>query len=169
LRVQKKNEKDATLMTIRGQMDQSTQEESLTVRKLLGLDPSAQEFSIVYASIAKDNREIAILSRSILEIIIDLASYIEVPQAHVEEKRVNATYGEEAPAGISLPPLIRIYSSPEKPADAFIAVPYHDYWFWIDDRDLPSKRMFSFLMFIFTLQNLFAPGGRLCYTGGGSR
>jgi hypothetical protein len=39
----------------------------------------------------------------------------------------------------------------EKDADAFVAVPHHGYWYWIDDRDLPSKRMFSFLMFIFTL------------------
>ena len=48
-------------------------------------------------------------------------------------------------------------SSGEKPADAFVSVPYRDYWFWIDDRDLPSKRMFSFLMFIFTLVE---PGGK---------
>jgi hypothetical protein len=32
-----------------------------------------------------------------------------------------------------------------------VAVPYRDYWFWIDDRDVPSKAMFSFLMFVFTL------------------
>lgn len=48
-------------------------------------------------------------------------------------------------------PLIRIYSSPEKPTDAFVEVPYHGYWLWIDDRDLPSKRVFSFVMFIFSL------------------
>lgn len=44
-----------------------------------------------------------------------------------------------------------IRNSRAKEADAFVAVPYHGYWFWIDDRDLPSKRMFSFIMFIFTL------------------
>jgi hypothetical protein len=38
-----------------------------------------------------------------------------------------------------------------KPDDALVAVPYRGYWFWIDDRDMPSKAMFSFLMFIFTL------------------
>jgi hypothetical protein len=150
LRVKKTNEKEATLMTFRGRLDNVAEEDSLAVRKLLGLDPRAQEFSVAYASIAKNDQELAILSRSILEIIIDLASYIDVPDVHVEEKRVNRTEIDASPGG-SLSPLIRIHSSPQKPADAFAAVPYHGYWFWIDDRDLPSKRMFSFLMFIFTL------------------
>ncbi|NLI80341.1 MAG: hypothetical protein GX443_01455 [Deltaproteobacteria bacterium] len=151
LRVQKTTEKDATLMTIRGKVDEATSEESFAIRRMLGLDPTAQEFSIVYASTAKNDRELAILSRSILEIIIDLASFIDVPDIHVEEKRVNPTQRDDSGPGGPSAPLIRIHSSREKPADAFVAVPYRGYWFWIDDRDLPSKRMFSFLMFIFTL------------------
>lgn len=30
-------------------------------------------------------------------------------------------------------------------------MPFRDGWFWIDDRDYPSKRLFSFLMFVMTL------------------
>ncbi len=48
-------------------------------------------------------------------------------------------------------PLIRIHSSSEKPGDAFVSIPYRDSYFWIDDRDLMSKKIFSFLMFVFTL------------------
>jgi hypothetical protein len=48
-------------------------------------------------------------------------------------------------------PLIRILSSSQSPPDAFAAVPYQQDWYWIDDKDLPSKRMFSFIMFLFTL------------------
>jgi hypothetical protein len=151
LRVQKTNERDATLMTIRSKMNEPTEADSLAVRTMLGLDPKAQEFTIAYASVAKNDRELAILSRSILEIIIDLASFIEVPEDHVEEKRVNPTQVEDSPSGGSVSPLIRIRCSRERSGDSFVAVPYHGYWFWIDDRDLPSKRMFSFLMFIFTL------------------
>ncbi|MCE5333109.1 MAG: hypothetical protein LLG06_00820 [Desulfobacteraceae bacterium] len=151
LRVQKKNDREATLLTLRGKVDKATHEDSLAVRKMLELDPKAQDFTIAYGAVAKNDRELAILSRSILEIIIDLASYIEVPEIHVAEKRVNPTQMEESALSGFLSPLIRIRSSREKPADVFIAVPYHDFWFWIDDRDLPSKRMFTFLMFIFTL------------------
>lgn len=151
LRVQKKNEKEATLMTLRGKQDEAVERESVAARKMLGLDPQAQEFSVVYAAIPRDDREVAILSRSILDIIIDLASFIDVPEAHVAEKRVTPTIQEEAGPGGSVSPLIQIHSSRDKPGDAFAAVPYRGYWFWIDDRDLPSKRIFSFLMFMFTL------------------
>ena len=33
----------------------------------------------------------------------------------------------------------------------FSSVYYRGHWFWIDDKNLRSKRFFSFLMFIFTL------------------
>src|SRR5436189_79651 len=73
------------------------------------------------------------------------------PPAHVAEQRVSPMAGpDQGPSG-PLRPLLQIKSSRERPADAFVMVPYRDYWFWIDDRDIPSKRMFSFIMFIFTL------------------
>ena len=151
LRVQKTNETEGVLMGFRGKVDASVEEDTRFVRKTLGLDPAAGEFRVAYGSIAKDDKEIAILSRSMLEILIDLASNIEVPAVHVGEKRVNPTMSEDTVQGAPVPPLIMIHSSAEKPADAFIAVPYRDYWFWIDDRDLRSKLLFSFLMFVFSL------------------
>src|SRR5262249_43011970 len=59
-------------------------------------------------------------------------------------------YTGAGPSG-PIRPLIRIGSSLDRPSDAFLAVPYRGYWFWIDDRDMGSKRLFSFLMFMFTL------------------
>jgi hypothetical protein len=46
-------------------------------------------------------------------------------------------------------PLIRILSSPQRPEDFFAAVPYRRDWYWIDDKDFPSKHLFSFVMFLF--------------------
>jgi hypothetical protein len=142
---------EGVIMSIRGKVDASVEEDRLWVRKTLGLDPAEDEFKVVYGSITKDDKEIAMLSRSILEIIIDLASYIEVPVVHVEEKQVNPTMLEEMVQDIPVPPLIKIHSSNVKPEDAFIAVSYQDYWFWINKRDLRSKSLFSFLMMIFSL------------------
>jgi hypothetical protein len=46
---------------------------------------------------------------------------------------------------------MRIHSSPDRAAQAFISVPYRDHWFWIDDRDLTTKRNFALLMLLFSL------------------
>lgn len=152
LRVEKKTEKEGTLLTFRGKVSEETIEDSRWVRKTLGLNPEGENFNVVYGSIAKDDREIAIQSRSILEILVDLSSLIEVPQEHVDERIVNPTMVEKAPAGGTAPaPLLRIHSSRTRPEHAFIAIPYQDYWFYLDNRDYPSKRIFSFIMFIFAL------------------
>jgi len=120
------------------------------IRQLLGLDPGAREFRVGYGSVASD-KEIAILTRSALEILVDLSSFITVPEEHIAERRVSPTAAaEEGPAG-PVRPLIQIKSSRDRPADAFVAVSYRDFWFWIDDRDVSSKRMFSFIMFVFAL------------------
>jgi hypothetical protein len=46
---------------------------------------------------------------------------------------------------------MRIQCSSQEPEDAFVAVTYSNQWFWIDDGDLMSKKIFSFSMFVFTL------------------
>jgi hypothetical protein len=151
LRVQKTGDMEGMVMIFRGKVDPALEEDKLFVRKTLGLDPAGGEFRVVYGSIARDDKEIAILSRSVLEIIIDLGSTIEVPAAHVEEKRTNPTLTEKTATGEIIPPLIRIQSSREKPGDAFLAIPYRDHWFWIDDKDLRSKLIFSFTTYLFAL------------------
>ncbi len=151
MRFKKREKEEATFMVIRGERDPEIVALSAEVRKILGLDPHANEFNVVYGTISKDDKEIAILTRSILEVIIDLSADIEVPAAHVEEKRVSPTHLEESVQGGKILPLIRIHSSSKKPDDAFVSVPYRNSHFWIDDRDLMSKKMFSFLMFVFTL------------------
>ncbi|WP_090311260.1 hypothetical protein [Pseudomonas linyingensis] len=120
------------------------------VAQLLGLDSSAREYQVIYGTVASHDREIALLTRSIYEILVDIASYISVPEAHVAEKRVRPTAeGDIGPSG-AIPPLIRIGSSAEPPVDPFVAVPYQGYWFYIDNRDIPSKQIFSSIMFLFT-------------------
>ena len=140
-----------TVMIIKGRIPQEVEDERHAVRQILGLNQAADEFSVAYGSVAQNDQEIAILSRSVLEILIDLASYIDVPAVHIEEKRVIASFIDETSAGQPVTPLIKINSSLTKPGDALVAVPYRGYWFWIDDHDIASKAMFSFLMFIFTL------------------
>jgi hypothetical protein len=151
LRLQRTDHNEAILMTFRGKVDAATAEAILAVRHLLGLDPAAQEIRVVYGSVAANDKELAILSRSILEILVDLSSFISVPEADVVEHRVGPTQEDEVGSQGPIPPLIRIGNAAERPADTFAAVRYRGHWFAIDDRDIPSKRLFTFLIFIFTL------------------
>jgi hypothetical protein len=55
----------------------------------------------------------------------------------------------EGNQGLTLPILGFILSS--EPGDAFVSVRYRNSYFWIDDRDLRSKIVFSFLMLVFNM------------------
>jgi hypothetical protein len=151
MRVKKTDENEITILNLTGKVDASVHEDSLLVRKSLGLDPAQEEFRVVYASKATDDKEIALLTRSLLQIINNLAADVEVPEAHLAEKFVRQIRPEITPSGAPVPPLIKIRSSPSRPDNAFVAVPYQMYWFWIDNRDPKSKGLFSFLMFLFSL------------------
>ena len=150
MRFKKIDKEEAALLVIRGKRDPAIEALSVEVRRILGLDPQANDFQVVYGAIPRDDKEIAILTRSILEVLVDLSADIEVPATDVQEKRVSPTFAETV-GGEKIRPLIRIQNSPEKPGDAFVSVSYRDSYFWIDDRDLMSKKIFSFLMFVFTL------------------
>jgi hypothetical protein len=151
MRFTRKEKEEATFMVIRGERDPAIEALSAEVRKILGLDPHAKEVNVVYGAGSRNDKEIAILTRSILEVLIDISADIEVPATHVKEKRVSPTHVEEAVKEGRIKPLIRIQSSSGKPDDAFVSVPYRNSHFWIDDKDMMSKRIFSFLMFVFTL------------------
>jgi hypothetical protein len=151
LRVKKSGDQVGSLLVFSKKPNPAIDAERDEVRKLLGLDPQATEFNVVYGSVAANDKEIALLTRSVLEILSDLSSYIDVPAADVEQKRTFASPAPELVNGALVPSPMHILSSPQKPDDAFAAVPYGKDWYWIDDKDFPSKRLFSFIMFLFTL------------------
>jgi len=92
-----------------------------------------------------------------MEILGELAAYIDVPEAHLAEQSATPTMVEEEALAVGIPPLIRVKSGSEKPDDAFATVRYRDHWFWIDHQDLESKRVFSFLMILFSLAESGTP------------
>lgn len=117
---------------------------------LLGLQPGLREVRVNYGLIPSGDDEMALLTRSMLQIMIQLAINIDVPPEHIADGRTipaAATTGDKANGRN----LINIHYSKEKPADAFSAAKYRDYWYWIDDRDFKSKRTFAFLMILFSL------------------
>jgi hypothetical protein len=148
MRVKPIGKKKAVVLFFRSKFSDEIAKDINTVRQLLGLNADAKEIRVVYGAFSADDQELAILTRSMFQIMIDLASYIDVPAKDINEGRVTLASDENV-SGI--PPLIRIRSDASRPEDALVAVSYRDNWFWIDDRDLASKRIFSFLMMLFSL------------------
>jgi hypothetical protein len=86
-----------------------------------------------------------------LEILLEVAYGIDVPEAHVSEGRTAAATRFASAQNLHGRPLIHVHSSASQPPKPFSAVRYRDTWFWIDDSDLGSKRVFTFLMMFFSL------------------
>jgi hypothetical protein len=86
------------------------------------------------------------LTRSAYRILASLSAFVQVPDAHLTEGRA-PTLG--SPEGGR--PRFTVLSGPKKPNDCFAAVCYRGYWFWIDDRDMESKRTMMYLMVILAL------------------
>ena len=93
--------------------------------------------------------QLTMQTRSMLQVMVALATYVDVPAEDVAGGRALAV----PPLPEAEGPLFRVHCSARRPRDAFCAVRYRDRWFWVDDRDLPSKRMISFVNFLFTLVN----------------
>jgi hypothetical protein len=154
-RVKSEGKQKATVLFFRAKPGAETLKEMKNVRELLGLNMDSWEFRVVYGSVAADDKEIAIQTRSMLQIMAELASNIEVPEKDVAEGRVYAP-PVEAPG---FEPLIRVQTGDSLPADAYVGIRYRKQWFWIDDRDLSSKRMFAFSMLLFSLTETGPRGG----------
>jgi len=149
--VSKESKQEGTIFIISEKnLSSEVQADRALVRKLLGLRPDLKEIKIVYGTVSGKDDVIAMQTRSGFQLLTQLGSYIEVPPEHIAEGR---TYPQIQRSGdaLSLPPLIKIHVEKSLPTDAFAAIKYRDYWYWIDDRDYQSKGIFTFLMIIMTL------------------
>jgi hypothetical protein len=150
-RIERKDKQDTAIVVFRRKKDRETAQRILETRQMLGLKPDREEFTVIYGAAPTQEGEIAILTRSIMDIIIELASQIDVPAEHASEGRTYATSSEIGEGEGQASPLLRVYIGREKPSDSFVAVHNRGYWFWIDDRDRKSKTVFTFLMILLSL------------------
>ena len=122
------------------------------VRKILAVTPGKNgELTLTFGALPRDDKEIAVLSRSMLEILLEVSYGIDVPEAHVSEGRTGAATRLVDAQNPRDRPLVHVQSSASQPPQPFAAVRYRDTWSWIGDGDLASKRIFTFLMMFFSL------------------
>lgn len=155
----KEDEKKQTtnLLTFRTeQVPPETLADIKELRRLLHLDPNANEFKLVFAPVSSSDTEIAVMTRSVLGLMKIMAAQVEVPDDDLAQHRAYPGF-EVGRDQKDLIRLIRIQSSKSKPTNSFVTVSYRGNYFWIDDSDLKSKHMFSLMMMFFTLAD---PGER---------
>ena len=121
------------------------------VSELLGLRSDLDSAIVKYGYLPSSDDEIAMLTRSMLQLISFLATYVDVPPEHVASGRTIKTIAADDYAVGHLRRILRIHSSQDKPEEAFVSVRYKDYWYWIEDGDFQSKRVFTFVMILFSL------------------
>jgi hypothetical protein len=126
--------------------EESVPEETL---RLLKLPEKRDRFTLVYSPLPAAPEELAVGSRSILQMMMALATYVEVPREDVEQRRTVPMPAANAEST----PLLRVHCSQGKPPDAFVSIEYRRRWFWVDDRDWQSKRTLSTMLFLFTLSD----------------
>jgi hypothetical protein len=121
------------------------------VNNLLGLRAGEKDITVTYGSIPRNDQEMAMLTRSMMQIMVVLATQIDVPHEHVSEGQTVPSLDTPNSTDEKIGQLIKIKSSKDEPEKAFVAVRYENHWFWIDKRDFASKRVFGFLMILFSL------------------
>src|SRR5262249_33001191 len=149
---QEKEGKEASMLMFHTRrLTPETVRDIAAVKELLRLNPEATDIRITYGADAQSDREIALHTRSAYQVLVDLSMQVAVPPEHITEHRTIGLTATRAEGTGALPRLITIRSGAERQTDPFVQVKYRGYWYWVDDRDLLSKRVFTFLTVLFTL------------------
>lgn len=153
-----KDGKEISLMTFPPSKDPQAIADSRAVRSMLGLSPILEKFNVYYGGYSGKPDEIAMMPRSMLQIMLELAAGVEVPQVDAAEGRAaSGQVGERASETHSVP-AVKIRSGNTAPANASVAVQYERQWFWIADTDFRSKAAFGTVMLLFAISDIGIKG-----------
>jgi hypothetical protein len=144
----------AVLFFQRDDLPADLQEKSAEIRRLLRLQADQQKFVLTYSPMRGAGNELAVNSRSLLQILQAFASYVEVPEQDLRDKVAAPGLADAAAEQRQVG---RIRSGPTRPETAYVAVQYRGNWFWVEDSDGLTKRALTAVMFFFTLADTGSP------------
>jgi hypothetical protein len=121
----------------------------LELRHMLKLAPDLDRFALLYSPGRGGPNELAVNSRSMLQIMAAFSTYMEVPAEH--RKDMNKISAALETDSADAPTEFHIHSSSTEPTDAFVAVKYRGFWFWIENSDWNGKRALMAIVYLFTL------------------
>ncbi len=128
------------------------------IARLLGVRPDLRELKVEYGAYSGRDDEIDMKTRSMLEIMLEFAAAVQVPDADVAD-------GKATPGAVSSRPEVFLSGSPMRvlvadtsPKGADVAVPYAGRWYWIADNDIRSKTTFGIVMLLFSIADTGVKG-----------
>ena len=151
MRIEKRDDEQVTIGVFAARLEPELQRDVEFVKKTLNLQAEDAEITLEYGALQRNPSELAVLSRSMLEIMQELSADIEVPAESVADGRTYASAALPVDASPYDQPRVRIESGSAPPGDAFTAVFYRGTWYWISDHDMSSKRSLTFLLLFFSL------------------
>ncbi len=148
VRFEKHDDEEQTYIAFRPHVNAHADRAVEDLKEVLGIPATVDVLQVVAGLVPRKPDQLALLTRPMQRLLSEMAAGVDVPAADLQAGRATPA----PPRGAdTAPELVHIRSGPERPADAFAAVHYRGYWFWVDDSDLDSKRMFMFLMMFSSL------------------
>lgn len=138
--------------------DPQAEAETSGLRTLLNLRAGLQQFAVNYGGYSGRDDEISMMTRSMLQVLVELAAQVQVPESEDSERRVTPGLTEGEARSDSNRPILNIFSGSNLPADSSIAVQYNGRWFWIADTDIRSKSVFGAVMLLFSISDIGVKG-----------
>ena len=126
-----------------------------SLKELLGLKDSINQLKLTNNFLQRSQNSVSLRTRSMMGVLFYLSHNTRVPAEHEQAGLVTRTtthdnrlFDWDEVSGN----LLRVRSSPARPRNAFVAVPYRGAWFYLADNDLESKSTFMLLTQLFNLQ-----------------
>jgi hypothetical protein len=129
------------------------------LEQLLNLEPGQPQYDLVVASDVLDplraptapSTELRLMPRSTMQVYFFLSNGIEVPPEHVAHGLIRPPVAPDGTlfdlravtAGLFT---VHVKAGHKPPAEAYVAVKYRGYWYYIDDCDQVSKTTLALLL-----------------------
>jgi hypothetical protein len=128
------------------------------LKSLLGIKPNLRELRVNYGGYSGRDDEIDMMTRSMLQIMLEFAAIVQVPESDVAHGKATPGLVDTQAAGALSGPPLRVLVSDTPPQDAHVAVQYDRRWFWIADTDIHSKNTFAIIMLLFSIADTGVKG-----------
>ena len=121
------------------------------LKSLLEIKPDLRELKVNYGGYSGRDDEIDMMTRSMLQIMLEFAAVVQVPESDVVQGKATPGLVDTPGAGALNGPPLRVLVTDAPSKDAHVAVQYDNRWFWIADTDVQSKYTFGIIMLLFSI------------------